>query len=197
MLTKFFSFFLELIKTVAIVFVLAFIIRYFLIQPFIIEGSSMEPNFHDRQLILVNKISYRFQQPKLGDVIVFESPQNHSVYYIKRIIGVPGDEVAIRDGSVFVNNQQISEPYLKKDQVTTADGSGSGVLDEKIPANQFFVLGDNRDASSDSREWGFLDRNLIAGKFLVVIYPTKAWYGQTSTDMNKFSQLTHQPIYQF
>ncbi len=198
MLAKFFSFFIELLKTVAIVFVLAFIIRYFFIQPFIIEGSSMEPDFHDRQLILIDKITYRFHGPKLGDVVVFESPQNHAVYYIKRVIGTPGDQVTIKGGAVYVNNQKISEPYLKNGQKTIIDGTETGVLDEKIPANQYFVLGDNRDASSDSREWGILDKSLIAGRFMVVIYP-RHWYGTNSSklEIRKSSKVGYQPTFQF
>ena len=176
MLVRFFSFFIELIKTVAIVFVLAFIIRYFFIQPFIIEGSSMEPNFHDRQLILIDKITYRFQQPKMGDVVVFESPQNHAIYYIKRIIGLPGDKVSVKNGEVYINNAKITEPYLEDNQKTIVDGSEAGVLELKVPNDQYFVMGDNRDASSDSREWGFLEKKYIAGKFLLVIYLTKYYH---------------------
>lgn len=199
-MNKFLSFFIELIKTVAIVFVLAWVIRAFVIQPFIIEGSSMEPNFHNKQLILIDKISYRIHSPRRGDVIVFESPQNHAVYYIKRIVGLPGDQVTIKNGGVYVNNQIDTEAYLAPGQKTIVEGSEVGSLEVKVGPDQFFVLGDNRDASSDSREWGLLDRNLIAGRFLVVIYP-RHWYKQSKTssilDIHKSSTLALLPTFQF
>ncbi|MDO8513086.1 MAG: signal peptidase I [bacterium] len=192
MANKFLIFFIELLKTVAIVFVLAFIIRYFVIQPFVIEGNSMEPDFHDRQLILINKLSYRIHNPNRGDVIVFESPQNHSIYYIKRIIGIPGDEIQLKEGDVYLNGEKIDEPYLSLGQKTTADTSATGTLDVTVGRDQFFVMGDNRDQSSDSREWGLLDKNLISGKFLVVIYPRDSWYSQANQNASEFSQLKYQ-----
>lgn len=195
MFSRFYGFMIELLKTIAIVFVLAFIIRYFLIQPFIIEGSSMEPTYHDKQLILIDKISYRISAPKRGDVVVFESPQNHAIYYIKRIIGLPGDEVTIKNGSVFVNGKQIEENYLARGQKTTVEGMSSAELDQKVGKDQYFVMGDNRDRSSDSREWGLLDKELIAGKLLVVIYPRDSYSFNSET--RKFGLLKHQPTFQF
>ena len=181
------AFFIELAKTIAIVFILAFVIRYFFIQPFVIEGSSMEPNFHNRQLILIDKISYRFHDPKRGDVIVFESPQDPSVYYIKRVIGLPGQHVLIKDGDVYVNGKKLSEPYLTKGQKTSIEGYESNTIDEKIPNDEFFVMGDNRDQSSDSREWGLLKRSAIAGRFMVVLYPRNSWYSYTNQNSSIFS----------
>ena len=180
-MSKFFSFFIELVKTAAIVFILAWIIRAFVIQPFIIEGSSMEPNFHNKQLILIDKLSYHIHSPRRGDVIVFESPQNHAVYYIKRIVGLPGDQITIKNGEVFVNNKKDPESYLSQGQKTIVGGSETASLEEKVGPNQFFVLGDNRDASSDSREWGLLDKNLIAGRFMVVVYP-RHWFKQAKNN---------------
>lgn len=194
---KLISFFIELAKTIAIVFILAFVIRYFFIQPFVIEGSSMEPNFHNRQLILIDKISYRFHEPKRGDVVVFESPQNPSVFYIKRVIGLPGQHILIKDGDVYIDGEKISEPYLEKGQKTSIQGFDTNTVDEKIPQDEFFVMGDNRDQSSDSREWGLLKRNAIAGKFMVVIYPRNKWYSYTNQNSSIFSQVEHQHSYQF
>lgn len=191
MVSKIIAFFIELLKTVAIVFILAFIIRFFIIQPFIIEGNSMEPNYHNRQLILIDKLSYRFHQPKRTDVIVFESPQNHAVYYIKRVIGLPGQIVTIKDGDVYINDAKLSEPYLASGQKTTVGNDPAQPFSITVGANQLFVMGDNRDQSSDSREWGLLDENLISGKLLVVIYPRDAQIMSSQAE-NKSSQLGYQ-----
>lgn len=175
------NFSLELVKTVAIVFTLAFVIRYLLIQPFVIEGSSMEPNFHNRQLIIIDKLSYRLREPSRSDVVVFESPQNMNVYFIKRIIGLPGDSIRITQGEVYINGNKLNEPYLKPDQKTSIEGSDLGTLEKTLSQNEFFVMGDNRDQSSDSREWGILPRKNIVGRFWFVIYPRNSWYSSLPT----------------
>lgn len=161
---------LSVIQKIALVIIVAFIIRSFIIQPFIIEGRSMEPSYHNNQFILIDKISYRLHKPNKGDVVVFQNPKNPSIYFIKRIIGLPGDDVKIEGGNVYINNQIISEPYLAPGQKTTVD-SLENKYDVIVPGNEYFVMGDNRDESSDSREWNFLPKMNIVGKLWVVVYP--------------------------
>ncbi|MFA5966904.1 MAG: signal peptidase I [Patescibacteria group bacterium] len=159
----------DVFKTVTTVLGVAFLIRFFLIQPFYVSGQSMEPNFENNQYIIVDQVSYRIHAPKRGDVIVFKYPQNVAFSFIKRIVGLPGETVSVHDGIVTIYNQtnpsgiKLDEPYIK---VYT-----SGEVKTTLGKDEFFVLGDNRPNSSDSRIWGKLPRHLIIGKVWVVLYP--------------------------
>lgn len=150
--------------------IIVIIVRVFLVQPFIVDGSSMEPNFHDKEYILVDKLSYRFRAPARGEVIVFHPPNFPTENYIKRIIGLPGDTVDIANGKIDVNGVEISEPYLNSlpSDTTTVINLPPKV---KVPAGQYFVLGDNRNHSSDSREWGLLPKANIIGRTWLVVLP--------------------------
>jgi len=159
----------DLLKLLVIVVVVAFILRYFVMQPFVVEGQSMEPNFHDNELLIVEKVSYLLRSPQRGDVIVFRFPGSPNLNYIKRIVGIPGDNVSIHDGAVFVNGRQMQESYL--DGVETFAPSFSRVEETALGSNEFFVLGDNRAHSSDSREWGVVPRLNIVGRAFLVILP--------------------------
>ncbi len=162
---------LEFIKTVAIIVIIAFFVRFFLIQPYFVEGSSMEPSFHNGEYLLVNKLVYRLNQPQRGDVVIFRPPPDPSVNYIKRIIGLPGDTVEIKDGAVYVNDQKLPEPYLGGDNVKTLAVEAN--LKEKVGPSQYFVLGDNRDHSKDSREFGVVPMINIIGRAWLVVYPSE------------------------
>lgn len=164
----FFDFLFELLKTGVIVVIFALLIRYFAIQPFIVDGSSMLPNYTDKEYLLAEKISYLIGDPGRGDVIVFQYPKNPSLNYIKRIIGLPGETVEINNDQIKVINSAhpngliLTETYIPKDsltEVTQANG-----LKVTLKDNEFFVLGDNREHSSDSREWGILPRSNILGR---------------------------------
>jgi len=163
----------EVLKVVAVVFVVTIVIRIFLIQPFVVEGSSMEPDFHDHEYVLIEKISYRFHTPSRGDVIVFRYPNNPSVNYIKRVIGLPGETIHIENGLVSINGRQLSEAYLASGEKTFESRNTDQAYETKLSADQFFVMGDNREHSSDSRDWGPLKRNFIIGRSVLVLYPTK------------------------
>jgi len=162
---------LELLRSLAIVFLFAFIIRYFLIQPFIVEGSSMEPNFHDREFILINKISYQLYAPKRFDVVVFRNPRDPSVFFIKRIIGLPGENVKIENDQIYINGTILTENFISSQSETLISDSKLNVLDITLGANELFVLGDNRDESLDSRELGPLKKINIVGKYWFALYP--------------------------
>ncbi len=163
---------LEFIKTVAIIILIAFFVRFYLIQPFVVEGSSMEPNFHNAEYLLVDKISYRFREPKRGDVIVFHPPNSPALNYIKRIIALPGEQIEIKSGEIFVNSVRIDEPYIPTGK-TLVRNSEAANLSQKLGTDQYFVLGDNRDHSSDSREWGNVPKANIIGRAWLVVFPPR------------------------
>ncbi|NBV76764.1 signal peptidase I [bacterium] len=150
---------------------IALIVRTFIIAPYIVVGASMEPTFDNYHYLLIDKVSYRFSEPTRGDVIVLDLPQNESRALIKRLVGLPGDTITVRDNKVTVTTpgsepKTLSEPYLD------ANNYG-GPTDQEIQLRngEYFVLGDNRHVSSDSRTWGVLPRADIVGKVLVRLYP--------------------------
>ena len=165
-------FFWELVKAFILAMVIIVPIRYFLVQPFFVRGASMEPNFHDNEYLIVDQLSYRFREPARGEVIVFRYPEDPSQFFIKRIIGLPGDEVRISDGSVSVRANgtdtfaELDEtPYLSPDLRT------GGNMDVQVHKGEYFVLGDNRPASSDSRAWGVVTKNAIMGRAWIRAWP--------------------------
>ncbi len=169
------AFIWETIKVVVISLAIILPIRYYLVQPFFVKGASMEPNFEDGDYLLVNEISYRFSVPARGDVVVFRYPQDPSQFFIKRIIGLPGETVAIKDNTVTIYNKDkpegfvLGESYLAPQQKTI----GNSII--KLDDNEYFVLGDNRLQSSDSRRWGPVNKSLITGKAFLRPWPfTKA-----------------------
>jgi signal peptidase I len=159
---------LEIVQTVAFILVAAFIIRYFLIQPFVVEGNSMEPNFHNKQYLLVDKISYKLRQPARGEVIVFNPPNNSSQNYIKRIIGLPGETIKITGGNIYINDLDLDEKYLTQNGSTMTSSNDFSIA---LKDNEYFVMGDNRNHSSDSREFGALPKTNIIGRTWLIIWP--------------------------
>ncbi len=152
----------EILQTALISLAIFLFVYVFIVQPHRIKGESMDPNFADGELVLTEKVSYYFGDVKRGDVVVFKAP-NRNVDYIKRIIGLPGETIKIEDGVVFVNDQRIEEPY------ETQQTQGSGSL--KLPDGEYFVLGDNRGSSSDSRSFGSIKRNSIKGRAWLIYFP--------------------------
>jgi signal peptidase I len=132
-----------------------------------VDGASMEPTLVSGEYVMVSKLSYRIGTPQRGDIIVFHFPRDPKEEYIKRVIGLPGDEVEVRQGSVYVNGQLLEESYLR----VTTNYNGAWV----IPANQLFVLGDNRNNSSDSHDWGTVPMDYVVGKAILVYWPPPAW----------------------
>lgn len=152
-----------------IVLVIGTLFRILVLQPYMVEGDSMENNFHNEETLLVDKISYKFHNPQRSDVIIFVAPQNPKDDYIKRIIGLPGDTFSIKNSKVYINDELLQEPYLADNIVTNF--SKSGISQIKLQDGEYFVLGDNRTNSSDSREWGVVPKNNIIGKAWLVVYP--------------------------
>jgi len=172
------KFFAELSKTVLIVVALVYITRGFFLQPFIVDGASMEPKLHTNDYLLVDKISYRFTQPKRGDVIVFKYPNDTSVNYVKRVIGLPGETIRIDNGKVYLINSAnpqgllLNEPYINNSALTLLS-DGQTKEDFPVPADNYFVMGDNRPESSDSREWSYLPKKDVIGRVFLRAYPVE------------------------
>jgi len=160
----------ENVEVIIIALLIVIPIRYFVIQPFIVKGSSMEPNFYTNDYLIIDEISYRFRQPQRYEVIVLKAPNHPEEYYIKRIIGLPNETVVINNGQVKVitpNNETINidESYLPPNTLT------SGNLTITLKPNQYFALGDNRAVSYDSRNWGPFDKSLIVGRVWLRLWP--------------------------
>ncbi len=151
---------------------LALFIRFSIAAPYVVSGASMEPNFHDWQYLIVDRISYDVEAPARGDIIVFDLPQNESRALIKRIIGLPGETVVLSGQQVTILNAEhpqgftLNEPYLDPANLT-----GMNELSMKLGPDEFFVLGDNRRVSADSRIWGSLPRKDIVGRVFLRLYP--------------------------
>lgn len=161
---------LEFVKTVAIIIIIAFFVRFYLVQPFVVEGQSMEPNFHNGEYLMVDKLSYRFREPKRGDVIVFHPPTQPNVNYIKRIIALPGESIEIKNGEIFVNGAKVEEDYIPQEE-TLVRNSQAANLKQTMGQGEYFVLGDNRGHSSDSREWGSVPTANIIGRAWIILFP--------------------------
>lgn len=167
-MSKAFSFILETGKIALVALVLVAGFRLFVFQPFLVRGASMEPNFHNWDYLIVDEISYRFGNPERGDVVVFKYPNDPSQRYIKRIIGLPGETVEVEDGrvAVFYGEEKISldgKDYFSFDT--------PGAIRMTLLENEYFVMGDNRHQSSDSRSWGSLPGDLIIGRVFVRLVP--------------------------
>ena len=157
----------EVIETVALTLLMFLIIR-FAVQNFRVDGMSMEPTLHNGEFILVDKAAYLFHAPSRGDVIVFEYPGNPSIDYIKRIIAIPGDTISVVGEKVTVDGVTLNEPY-----VNPADPGNPfpPIINRKVGPNDYFVMGDDRTVSCDSRYWGTVNRALILGKVDLRIWP--------------------------
>lgn len=162
--------FLEIARFALIALLIVLPIRWFVAQPFIVSGASMENTFHDKEYLIVDQLSYRFAEPKRGDVIIFKYPNDPSKYFIKRIIGLPGETVSLSGAAVTIKNQAhpqgftLAEPYAQA-------GHGGRDQDLTLGPDEYFVMGDNRDHSSDSRSWGVLEKDKIVGRAFLRLLP--------------------------
>jgi signal peptidase I len=161
--------FWELVRFALIAIIIVIPIRIFIAQPFIVSGTSMVPTFQNGQYLIVDEISYRFENPQRDDVVVFRYPLDQTKFFIKRIIGLPGETVDIQGSTVTITNKEhpegftLSEPFIKN----ISDNNTHFVLTN----DEYFVMGDNRPASSDSRYWGAVPKNLLVGKVFLRLLP--------------------------
>ena len=154
------------LRDILFALVTAVFIVVFVIQPVKVEGTSMQPRLVDQERIFVNRFIYRFADIQRGDVVVFWYPRDPAKSFIKRVVGVPGDTVEIRRGAVSVNGSEIREPYLKSEY-----RDHESYRRTVVPSDHYFVLGDHRNSSNDSRNWGFVPRDLIYGKAIFSYWP--------------------------
>lgn len=159
------SVFGEVFESVAIAVLLAVLIRLFILEPFYIPSGSMEPTLKEHDRIIVSKLNYRFQDPQRGDIVVFKYPKDPKRNFVKRLIAVGGETVAIKNSRLYINGQQVPENYLPRGLRFADYGP------VQVPRGSYFMMGDNRNNSDDSRVWGFLPENLIVGKAIVIYWP--------------------------
>lgn len=167
------SSFWELVRFALIALIIVIPFRLFVAQPFKVSGSSMVPTFQDQNYLIVDEISYRLEKPKRGDVVIFHPPgQGKGIYYIKRVIGLPGETIKINGSTVTISNAEnkdgfvLDEPYVK-------NKSTSDNIEKTLGETDYFVMGDNRPWSSDSRAWGTLPRENIVGRAFLRLLPLK------------------------
>ncbi len=157
----------EVLETILLTLVIFFLIR-FAVENYRVEGQSMEPNFHNGQYLLVNKLSYKIGKVERNDVIIFHFPLDETKNYIKRVIGLPGETVQIKDGQVYINNVLVQEIY-PINHATYSYGPTT------VSPDEYFVLGDNRPESSDSHFWGLVPARDIVGKAWLCYWPPDMW----------------------
>jgi signal peptidase I len=157
----------EIIETIALT-ILIFLAIHFTVQNYQISGPSMQNTLHNGQFVLVNKLAYLFHQPERGDVIILHEPDQPGRDLVKRVIGLPGDKIVITSESVSVNGVTLNEPYVTREY-------NPGTQTEIVPTDQYFVMGDNRPVSEDSRIFGFVPRDYIVGKAILVYWPLSQW----------------------
>lgn len=161
----------ETVKFAIFALVIVLPIRMYIAQPFIVSGSSMDPTFDNGNYLIVDQISYRFEKPTRGEVIIFKYPNDPSKFFIKRIIGLPGEKVEIINGEVYIrgasgaDSMKLNEPYIEANRQKYDNWNVS------LGEDEYFVMGDNRIASSDSRVWGALKEKFIVGRALVRLLP--------------------------
>ena len=160
---------LEIAETVFLTLLMFLVIR-FAIQNFNIDGTSMEPNLHNNELVLVDKWSYLFRAPARGDIIVFHAPPEPAQDYVKRIIGLPGDVITVKGTAITVDGVTLKESYVAPKNQGVPEGVRT-IVNEVVPPNDYFVLGDNRAVSSDSRDWGVVPKANIIGRAAFVYWP--------------------------
>lgn len=169
------AFFLDIIEVVVFAIAIFLFIYLLVMQPHKIKGDSMQPNYPNGEYLLTDKISYRFNEPSRGDVIVFEAPGTNGDEYIKRIIGLPGEAVKVEAGKVYINGKLLEEKYLSPNLYTSSGAYLSEGKEITVPQNNFIVFGDNRIASSDSRSWGLVSKDKIRGKAFFIYWPPQSF----------------------
>lgn len=161
----------EIIEVVLVAVIAVIVVRNFLIQPFLVSGASMEPNFTNGDYLLVDELTYRFREPQRGEVIVFYYPGDNSTYYIKRIIGLPGEKMEIKDGGIIIKNSAHPEGLVLNEYYLSPEVTASVKNEITVKEGEYFVMGDNRPYSFDSRNWGFLNKSKIVGMVRLRLWP--------------------------
>jgi len=162
---------IDFIQSVVVIGAIFALIYLFVAQPHKVSGNSMVPTFHNNDYILTDKLTYRFRTPQRGDVIVLKNPRNENQDFIKRIIGLPGETISVKDSFVYINGLEMQELYLPTETLTSPGNFLREDEEIKVGPNQMVVFGDNRGASSDSREWGPITKEEIVGRVIFRYFP--------------------------
>ncbi len=174
----------EFFEVIIISLVTVFIVRTFLFQPFLVSGASMDPNFASGNYLIIDEVTYRFRSPERGEVIVFRYPGDEKTSYIKRIIGLPRERVRIQSGRIFIINAAYPDGFALDEPYVAPSVFTSGDVDITLDDNNYFMLGDNREHSFDSRSWGLLEYRGIIGIARLRLYPIKAAQAFTTPSYN-------------
>lgn len=172
---RFFISLIEILEVALVAVGSVFLIRNFLLQPFLVSGESMVPSFLDGDYLLIDELTYRFRTPERGEVAVFRYPNDHTTFFIKRIIGLPGDRVVVKDGRVNVFDAVRPDGLVLMEQYLSPGTRTSGEVDTTLEPDEYFVLGDNRSYSFDSRTWGSLDSKDIVGLVRLRLWPLSSF----------------------
>ncbi len=161
---------LEILQIIAIAAIVVVPIRYFVFQPFLVKGASMEPSFHDGDYLIIDELTYRLRDPQRGEVVVFHYPFDPSQRFIKRVIGLPGETVETKNGQVIITRvdgaqETLKEPYINELFPLLED------IKVSLKSNEYFVMGDNRSHSFDSRKWGAVSENYVVGRVVIRAWP--------------------------
>ncbi len=165
------GFFMEVIKFTIVAVIIVVPIRYFIAQPFVVSGASMDPAFETGEYLIVDQISYRFEDPQRESVVIFKYPKDPSKFFIKRIIGLPGETVEIHGKEVKIKNAENPEGFILTEKYVAINHEKQDDLTTTLGKSEYFVMGDNRSGSSDSRMWGPVDKKLLMGRPFVRLLP--------------------------
>lgn len=164
-------FIIEVIKLGLFAVVTIFLVRYFLFKPFYVKGASMEPNFFDKEYLIIDELTFRLREPQRGEIVVFHYPGNESEYFLKRVIGLPGERVKIKDGEVVIYNDANPEGFVLKEDYLPLGLKNKPDVNYNLDANHYFVLGDNRNSSFDSRYFGPVEKKELVGRVILRGWP--------------------------
>ncbi len=156
------SFFLEVLKILFLAGITIIVVRYFLFKPFYVKGASMEPSYYASEYLIVDELTYRFREPQRGEVVIFKAPIAEKDFYIKRIIALPGERVKVGQGKIVIYNEAHPQGFVLNESYIVEETPGTDTI--TVADNEYYVLGDNRDASLDSRVFGAISKDLIVGK---------------------------------
>jgi len=167
------SFFKDIVKFSILALLIVIPIRFFIAQPFIVSGASMEPTFASGEYLIVDQLTYRFETPQRGEVVIFKYPKDPSKYFIKRVIGLPGETIRIEGSNIYIENEEHPSGYLLTEPYLDDANAGPTSMTITLASDQYFVMGDNRRASSDSRIWGPLPQENIVGRAFLRLLPVR------------------------
>ncbi len=184
--------FFELLQVVAVSLAIIIPVRYFLVQPFYVKGASMEPNFYDHEYLVIDELSYRFGEPERGDIVVFNYPQDPSQHFIKRVIGLPGETVEVKEGKIKLYNDIHPNGMIIDESGYLSQDFTAGSVTATLKPEEYFLLGDNRAVSLDSRYFGPVQRSAIVGRVWVRGFPFDRWKHFDATTY-KVDQVLMQP----